>query len=300
MKKIEETNHFHFSYNNLAKSYRSALEEEGMKEFLSHISLPDEELMKYTSSLLDSKEEYDHCKSCKNLLSCKNKVCGYCYLPRVVDGNLVFEYHACKYLKKQEKEFSYLKNVSIFEEPKEIREASMKQIYTDDKKRTPIIKWLIQFIKNYPKVEKGLYLYGNFGCGKTYLISAMFHELAHDGVKSAIVFWPEFLRDLKGSFQTDFKEKFEKIKKVSLLLIDDIGAESTTSWERDEILSPLLQYRMQEHLPTFFTSNLSLEELETHFSISKESIDVVKARRIMERVKQLTEVQELNSKNLRN
>lgn len=299
MKKMNDLGQ-QINYNDLAKSYLDSLKEEGMKEFLSHISLPDKELMKYTSMLLDSKEEYFHCKNCKNLLSCKNKVNGYCYLPRVVDGHLIFEYHACKYQKKQEKDFAYLKNISIFEEPKEIREASMKNIYTDDKKRTPVIKWLVNFIKKYPNYSKGLYLHGNFGCGKTYLVSAMFHELAHQNIKSAILFWPEFLRDLKSSFRTDFQEKFEGIKKVPLLLLDDIGAESTTPWERDEILSPLLQYRMQEHLPTFFTSNLNLEELEKHFSISKDSVDEVKARRIMERIKQLTETIEMNSKNLRN
>ena len=83
---------------------------------------------------------------------------------------------------------------------------------------------LIDFIKNYGKKEslKGLYLYGNFGCGKTYLVAAAFNELAKKGYKSAIVFWPEFLGDLKTSFQTDFKEKFDKVKKVPLLLIDNI------------------------------------------------------------------------------
>ena len=62
-------------------------------------------------------------------------------------------------------------------------------------------KWnrINTFLGNYKKnkVSKGLYLSGNFGSGKTYLISALFNELAKEGVKSAIVFWPEFLRDLK-------------------------------------------------------------------------------------------------------
>lgn len=287
------------SYNNLAKSYREALEIEGFQEFVSHIHLPDEELMKYTSSLLDAKEEYDHCKNCKNILSCKNKMTGYCYLPRVVNNQLVFEYRICRYQKKKNKETAYLKNIYTFDISEDIKNARIKNLYSDDKNRVPAIKWVLNFMKEYPKVKKGLYLHGNFGCGKTYLISAMFNELAHQNIKSAIIFWPEFLRDLKSSFGIDFKEKYEKIKKVPLLLIDDIGAESTTAWERDEILSPLLQHRMQEHLPTFFTSNLSIEELETHLSISKENVDLVKARRIIERIKQLTESQEMVSKNLR-
>ncbi len=48
------------------------------------------------------------------------------------------------------------------------------------------------------------------------------------------------------------KKKFGKLKTVPLLLLDDIGAENTTNWSRDEVLAPLLQYRMENHLPTFF------------------------------------------------
>ena len=91
----------------------------------------------------------------------------------------------------------------------------------------------------------------------------------------------------------------EYIKKVPLLLIDDIGAESTTPWSRDEILMPILQYRMDSSLPTFFTSNCTLKELESHFSNSKNGIEEVKARRIIERIKQLTEEIKLVSDNLR-
>ena len=113
------------------------------------------------------------------------------------------------------------------------------------------------------------------------------------------MFWPEFLRDLKASFSSDFKEKYEYIRSVPLLLIDDIGAEATTSWGRDEIFCPLVQYRMQEHLPTFFTSNLDLKSLEEHFSVSKGNVDHIKARRIIERINQLTDQVEMVSKNLR-
>ena len=56
---------------------------------------------------------------------------------------------------------------------------------------------------------------------------------------------------------------------------------------------------MQEELTTFFTSNLDKKSLEDHLSISKDGVEVVKARRIMERINQLTEEMSLISKNLR-
>ena len=125
------------------------------------------------------------------------------------------------------------------------------------------------------------------------------NELSKKGVKCVVVYYPEFLRDIKASFKTDYDEKFNSVKKAELLLIDDIGAEAVTNYSRDEILSPILQFRMEEHLPTFFTSNLTLDELENHLSITSSGVDKVKARRILERVKQLSMPMELVSKNRR-
>lgn len=48
-------------------------------------------------------------------------------------------------------------------------------------------------------------------------------------------------------------------------MIDDIGADSLSSWLRDDVLGVILQYRMQEELPTFFSSNLSLTQLEQQY-----------------------------------
>ena len=288
-----------FKKIDLENSFLEECKDLEFKAFVSKIKLPKEILWKYTSLLKTSSLEYHNCQNCKTLASCKNSVSGYAYLPRINNKNIEFQYKACKYKEKYLKDYKYLNNVYLFDMPASIKEASMKDIITKDKNRFEVIKWLKDFIDNYEDRHKGLYLYGSFGCGKTYLISAMFNELAKKGVKSAIIFWPEYLRDLKSSFSTDYNTKVNCIKKVPLLLIDDIGAETVTSWNRDEILCSIMQYRMQENLATFFTSNLSLEELEHHLSVSKDEIDEVKARRVIERIKQLTEIKEMVSKNLR-
>ena len=83
------------------------------------------------------------------------------------------------------------------------------------------------------------------------------------------------------------------------MLLDDIGAENCSNWSRDEILGPILQYRMESNLPTFFTSNLTIEELEESLSQTSSGVDKVKARRIIERIKQLTIQEKLVSKNRR-
>ena len=57
---------------------------------------------------------------------------------------------------------------------------------------------------------------------------------------------------------------------------------------------------MEEELPTFFTSNLTLDELESTLSNTNNGIEKIKAKRIIERIKQLTVPLELISKNRRN
>ena len=131
------------------------------------------------------------------------------------------------------------------------------------------------------------------------MIASLFNEMAKKNIKSVLVYYPEFLRSLKSSFNTTYNEQYDYIRKVPLLLLDDIGAENSSSWSRDEVLGPLLQYRMENNLPTFFTSNLTIDELEKSLSISSSGVDKVKARRIIERIKQLSITQALISKNRR-
>ena len=265
--------------------------------------LPTETLMKYTTKLELSALENNNCEKCKHLMECKNEVPGYCYQGEANGNDIEFSYVACKYKKAFDEETKYLNNIYYFDIPKDIKNARMKDIITKDKNRFPVIKWIKEFIENIDtsKECKGLYLNGNFGCGKTYLLSAMLNELAKKGKKVAIIYYPEFLRSLKSSFgdNEEYQEKFDTIKKAELLLLDDIGAETVTEWSRDEVLGTILQYRMEEKLPTFFTSNLTIDELAEHLSVTNKEVDVVKARRIIERIKQLTNDITMISVNLR-
>lgn len=302
MKKINESINIKPRNLDLEKSFEEALKNDTFELIVKKLKLPKEKLYNYTTTLEDCSLEYENCLNCKNLLDCKNKIKGHAFLPEVENETIKFGYKKCNRLKKVEKETKYLENVYNYDIPESIKRASINDIYKEDKNRFKVIKWIMKFIKNYEKNPhlKGLYLSGSFGSGKTYLISAMFNELAKSGVKSAIIFWPEFIVDLKSSIgKEDFSIKLERIKKVPLLLIDDIGAEITTAWSRDEILCPIVQYRMQEGLPTFFTSNLSLELLEEHLSNTKGEVEEVKAKRVIERINQLTEKEDLITENYR-
>ena len=285
-----------FNEQELVDNFDKALENKEFKRLLKTLDVPKETAMKYTSSLETTIEELNRCKDCPGLIYCQNRLPGNVFYPEKKDSQIVFSYVPCKFEKERLK-----KEQERPTRDREIQNAKMADIDITDKKRAPVIKWLKKLYDKYdPNGSfKGLYLHGNFGCGKTYLIAALFNELAKKRISTEIVYFPELLRDIKNNFDT-YGDQIEYLEDVDLLLIDDIGAEKVTEWSRDEILGTILQKRMNNYKTTFFTSNLTIEELERHLrGTNQYSDDEIKARRIIERINQLTEDMEMISENKR-
>ncbi|MDO4541931.1 MAG: ATP-binding protein [Bacillota bacterium] len=112
---------------------------------------------------------------------------------------------------------------------------------------------------------EGMLFMGNVGCGKTYLAAAIANELvAHDiGVKFVVV--PDFLDELRATFSDnaggDELALMEQVKKVPILILDDLGAHNYTEWSIKTLFS-IINYRVNYELPMVVTTNLSVEEIE--------------------------------------
>ena len=284
----------------LKKDYATAVKNPEFKKLVNTLKIKENVAYKYTSKLERTVCEINNCSNCKSLHTCQNKVEGTVYYPTIKDEKLEFNYVACKYKKKDIKQKEEIKS-KFFEMPYDIKMAKMSNIEINST-RAKIIKWINKFYDDFKsdKQTKGLYLSGSFGSGKTYILSALLNELSKLNYSCIIVYYPELLRSIKESFNSDdYNERINEIKKCDLLLLDDIGAETTTPWNRDEILGTILQYRMDNKKATFFTSNLNIKELENHFITSNKDEEVIKARRIIERVKYLTDELELIGENKR-
>lgn len=274
----------------LEKNYQEACKETEFVSLVKSLKLEKKEALKKTSKLQNTLLEKKNCAECKGLFMCKNAYPGHLVVPNKQYEKLYFTYMPCKYQQK----------VLEREEESNIK-IRMKDIDTKDKHQLEVIKWMDNFYENYDvlKSMKGLYLHGSFGSGKTYLLTALLNELQESKkISVEIVYFPELLRSLKDDFDA-FGYKMRGFMNVDILLIDDIGAEKVTEWGRDEVLGVILQTRMDKKKTTFFTSNLTIEELEQNLSLTKNSVDKVKARRIIERIKQLTKDLELVSENRR-
>ena len=284
----------------LKKDYATAVKNPEFKKLVNTLKIKENVAYKYTSKLERTVCELNNCSNCKSLHTCQNKVEGMVYYPTIKDEKLEFNYVACKYKKKDIKQKEEIKS-KFFEMPYDIKMAKMSNIEINST-RAKIIKWINKFYDDFKsgKQTKGLYLSGSFGSGKTYILSALLNELSKLNYSCIIVYYPELLRSIKESFNSDdYNERINEIKKCDLLLLDDIGAETTTPWNRDEILGTILQYRMDNKKATFFTSNLNIKELENHFITSNKDEEVIKARIIIERVKYLTDELELIGENKR-
>lgn len=232
------------------------------------------------------------CNKCESLTGCINFLKGYHPELVLTRNSIDVVYKRCHRKIIEEERKKNEKLIKSLYVPRDILEATFKDYHGDDGRIDAFDK-ASEFALNYEvgKVTKGLFLYGKFGVGKSYLLGAIANELAKKHISSMIVYVPELLREMKSSIaDATLNEKIEALKKEPILMLDDIGAEAVSSWTRDEVLGPILQFRMLESLPTFFTSNFDFKGLEHHLTYSQRGEEEkMKARRIMERIRALSE-----------
>ncbi|MCJ1996793.1 primosomal protein DnaI [Lactococcus piscium] len=194
-------------------------------------------------------------------------------------------------------EVSKKRRVRLIGMPKDMVDISWDDVLLDDANRMKAYQAVAAFISDYPN-QDGIYLYGQFGVGKSFMMAAMANELAEKGISTTLIHYPSFISDNSGF--DDLKAQANEVKKTEVLVLDDIGAESNNDWIRDNILQVILQYRMQENLPTFFTSNLTMLELEQRLAMTKKGDETWSAKRVLERVRKLSTEYALAGENRRN
>lgn len=276
------------------KQRRETLNNPDVKAFLtSHeAELTPAMIEKGMIKLYDYANQSKECNKCPSLDGCINFMKGYNPRPVILRGSIDLHYDKCPQKVMADEKRRNEKLIQSMYVPSDILHASFDSIYQDDYRIDAIQKAASFPIEYKPgSRQKGLYFHGKFGVGKSYLLGAIANELADNKVPSMIVYVPELLREMKSSIaDSTLNDKIAAIKKVPVLMFDDIGAETMSSWTRDEVLGPILQFRMLESLPTFFTSNFDYQELEHHLAYSQRGEEEkMKARRIMERIKYLSE-----------
>ena len=225
----------------LKKDYATAVKNPEFKKLVNTLKIKENVAYKYTSKLERTVCELNNCSNCKSLHTCQNKVEGTVYYPTIKDEKLEFNYVACKYKKKDIKQKEEIKS-KFFEMPYHIKMAKMSNIEINST-RAKIIKWINKFYDDFKsdKQTKGLYLSGSFGSGKTYILSALLNELSKLNYSCIIVYYPELLRSIKESFNSDDYKIIGIDESLSLLEpLRVVGVDTETSGlscHKDKLLS---------------------------------------------------------------
>jgi DNA replication protein DnaC len=147
------------------------------------------------------------------------------------------------------------------------------------------------FINSYLKDPYGLGLLftGPVGSGKTFLAVSIANELMLHNCQVLFLVVPDLLDELRAAYKSEVNELdlLDTARTVPILILDDLGAHNYTEWTRNRLYS-IINYRMNELLPTIVTTNLSLDEMEDYLG-----------SRTTSRLVQMSRIFRLNSEDIR-
>ena len=273
----------------MEKLINEILSNNEIKEFVGKNNINNDEILKYLPAFLLKKETDDVCLNCLGNGKCENKS-EFCKCTLEYKNNRISaKYIPCKYEKQGSLQTYFY-------------EQDDEEVYIN-LPRALVLKGLKDFKKVYFEegYAKGVYIHGGYGQGKSFILYNFAKDLVKNGKKVIYAYYPDLVRQIKSSIGTNQMEKLLlELKKVDILMLDDLGGENNTSFTRDEILGPILQYRMSQNLPVFATSNYNYDELTKHFADTATENDKLKAGRIIQRIQNLMTPFELKDKDYRN
>ena len=268
-------------------------------EHLSGIIKDDTFINEHLGTFLRVYESRHKCEGCKGLKECKQLSKGE-RLDLKYDGVLIEEIEYCEYALEKKNRESLLNRYAYCDVAKNLVDLDLKNVQYSEEQKDLYLKLASILCE---KSNKGLYITGDLGVGKTYLCTALANSLVKEGKKVAFVKVSNFFNEMKsyiGNGSEMIDRNISILKKADYLFLDDIGSEAVSEFVRDDILFRILDYRLENNLITIFTSNLNKEELLKHYQYDrKEKSNLMNAKRLMERIDILTDNYVLSGPNMR-
>lgn len=285
------------------KKIKALLNDKDMQEYLKSHNFSAEDVKNDPYIFGDCLASIKEYKKHINNLNCFNsKFDGY-ILGVEKDGCNYRQIHELTtQMKKYLDETKFLTNY-IVNDAVNLYSLSLKDLVIENETSSylKLYDFLVKALSKIESLDKGLYIMGDLGIGKTYLMVAFLNDLARMNYQVAFTKTNTLMSRLK--MMDNFDERnivVERLKHARILVLDDLGSEMNTAYNKDDILLPILDYRMENKLLTFFTSNYDLEALDVLYSdYGKKYNDPVSAKRLTERINTLAYIYILESHNKR-
>lgn len=119
---------------------------------------------------------------------------------------------------------------------------------------------------SYAESPQGwLLLVGTYGSGKTHLAAAIAQHRQQKGEQVMFLTVPDLLDYLRVAYSpgapTSFDQRFQAVRNVPLLVLDDLGTENATPWAKEKLFQ-VLDYRYITTAPTVITTAKEVESLD--------------------------------------
>lgn len=278
--------------------FREMLEDLDIVKLIEENNLTNEDIVKNDSMLVSYIISKEKCVGCKGIEKCQQLNKGYSQSIFYEDDTFKLERKPCTYQQVLLEEKAKAERLQVIGIDLSLYN---DELFTNTNRKSVLAK-VKQVIVNYQKglANKGFYLHGSYGSGKTYILANLAKILVSSNANVVFAYYPDLVRKIKSLIgKTEFEEIIDELKNIEVLILDDFGGESPNSYIRDEVLLPILQERMAYNRLTFMSSNLNADQVLEHLAEGKTGVDMTRASRVWERMKVLMDWIELQDKNYR-
>jgi len=114
------------------------------------------------------------------------------------------------------------------------------------------------------RAERGLFVSGGVGLGKTFLLSAICNSLSDAHIPTLYVVFSDLIAAIRDSFNPDSSQSESRImaaaKEARVLILDDLGAEHVTDFVTNRLFD-IINFRCNHSLPLVVSSNLGAPQI---------------------------------------
>lgn len=150
----------------------------------------------------------------------------------------------------------------------------------DDGANERIMDVAHRYVENFDRMREdgtGLLVYGDVGCGKSFMAACIANELIDRGTPCMMTNFSRIVNQIQETF--DGRQKYiDNLNSFDLLVIDDLAAERDSDYMFEQIMT-VIDSRYRSGLPLIVTTNLTAAEMADNKDVRK--------RRIYSRLKEM-------------